>query len=101
MADGDPYLQHVSLNAWPGPPSRCYGPAGRRCGFFRRFTTNSQPSEARHAAVFRRESTPTALEQHNMIGAVIEMSKARQKRLIAGLVRGFKRQPVKEIDADL
>ncbi|RWC25561.1 MAG: IS110 family transposase [Mesorhizobium sp.] len=40
----------------------------------------------------------TALEQDNTIVAVIEMSKA--KWLIAALVPGFKRQPLKKIDAD-
>ncbi|MER8550200.1 IS110 family transposase [Mesorhizobium sp. M1169] len=40
----------------------------------------------------------TALEQDNTIVAVIEMSKA--KWLIAALVPGLKRQPVKKIDAD-
>ncbi len=40
----------------------------------------------------------TALEQDNTIIAVIEMSKA--KWLIAALVPGLKRQPLKKIDAD-
>ncbi|SJM30773.1 IS110 family transposase [Mesorhizobium delmotii] len=40
----------------------------------------------------------TALEQDNTIVAVIELSKA--KWLIASLVPGFKRQPLKKIDAD-
>jgi transposase len=40
----------------------------------------------------------TALEQDNTIVAVIEMSKA--KWLIAALVPGLKRQPLKKIDAD-
>jgi transposase len=40
----------------------------------------------------------TALEQDNTIIAVIEMSKA--KWLVAALVPGLKRQPLKKIDAD-
>ncbi|MDX8515462.1 hypothetical protein RFM70_26615 [Mesorhizobium sp. VK23E] len=40
----------------------------------------------------------TALEQDNTIVAVIEMSKA--KWLVAALVPGFKRQPLKKLDAD-
>lgn len=40
----------------------------------------------------------TALEQDNTVIAVIEMSKA--KWLIAALVPGLKRQPLKKIDAD-
>ncbi|RWP38646.1 IS110 family transposase [Mesorhizobium sp.] len=40
----------------------------------------------------------TALEQDNTIVAVIELSKA--KWLVASLVPGFKRQPLKKIDAD-
>ncbi|MER8467430.1 IS110 family transposase, partial [Mesorhizobium sp. M1396] len=40
----------------------------------------------------------TALEQDNTIIAVIEMSKA--KWLIAALVPGLERQPLKKIDAD-
>ena len=39
-----------------------------------------------------------ALEQDNTIIAVIEMSKA--KWLVAALVPGLKRQPLKKIDAD-
>ncbi|RWL83089.1 MAG: IS110 family transposase [Mesorhizobium sp.] len=40
----------------------------------------------------------TALDQANTIIAVIEMSKA--KWLVAALVPGFKRQPLKKLDAD-
>ena len=40
----------------------------------------------------------TALEQDNTIVAVIEMSQA--KWLVAALVPGLKRQPLKKIDAD-
>ncbi len=40
----------------------------------------------------------TALEQDSTIVAVIEMSKA--KWLVAGLVPGLERQPLKKIDAD-
>ncbi|MER9475897.1 IS110 family transposase, partial [Mesorhizobium sp. M0520] len=39
----------------------------------------------------------TALEQDNTIIAVIEMSKA--KWLVAALIPGLKRQPLKKIDA--
>lgn len=40
----------------------------------------------------------TALEQDNTIIAVIEMSKT--KWLVAALVPGLKRQPLKKLDAD-
>ena len=50
----------------------------------------SQPFDARKSL--------TALEQHNTIVAVIEMSKA--KWLVAALVPGIKRQPLKKLDAD-
>jgi transposase len=40
----------------------------------------------------------TALEQHNTIIAVIEMSQA--KWLVAAVVPGIKRQPLKKLDAD-
>jgi transposase len=50
----------------------------------------SQPFDARKSL--------TALEQHNTIIAVIEMSKA--KWLVAALVPGIKRQPLKKLDAD-
>ena len=50
----------------------------------------SQPFDARKSL--------TALEQHNTIVAVIEMSQA--KWLVAALVPGIKRQPLKKLDAD-
>ncbi|TJV91704.1 MAG: IS110 family transposase, partial [Mesorhizobium sp.] len=40
----------------------------------------------------------TALEQNNTIITIIEMSKA--KWLVAALVPGLKRQPLKKLDAD-
>ncbi|WP_027163587.1 hypothetical protein [Mesorhizobium sp. WSM1293] len=52
--------------------------------------------EAPHAAVFLTQAAPLSLS--NRIVAVIKMSKARW--LIAALVAGFKRHPLKKIDAD-
>ena len=50
----------------------------------------SQPFEASRSL--------TALEQHNTIIAVIEMSQS--KWLVAAVVPGIKRQPGKKLDAD-
>jgi transposase len=50
----------------------------------------SQPFDARRSL--------TALEQHNTIIAVIEMSQS--KWLVAAVVPGIKRQPLKKLDAD-
>ncbi len=64
------------------------------------FGARKKPSEGASPCrnLFDASRSLTALEQDSTIVAVIEMSKA--KWLIAGLVPGLERQPLKKIDAD-
>src|SRR5215471_1058000 len=81
------------------PSHRCmrsYGANGEGCGTLD--AINGHQMERLMSKVFDASRSLTALEQDTTIIAVIEMSQS--KWLVAAVVPGIKRQPLKKLDAD-
>src|SRR5215471_8067227 len=81
------------------PSHRCmrsYGANGEGCGTLD--AINGHQMERLMSQVFDASRSLTALEQDTTIMAVIEMSQS--KWLVAAVIPGIKRQPLKKLDAD-
>src|SRR5262245_289690 len=75
---------------------RCYGAGGEGYGTFG--AIQRLPTERPMSRPFDASRSLTALEQDSTIIAVIEMSQS--KWLVAAVVPGVERQPLKKLDAD-